>query len=131
MLNNLEILNGSIQPVFESSIYNYEVQVADTAFSLVMEYDTDKENKVTIYGNDNLRSGENHVLIEVYDGVSVKTYTLIVYKGTKDVLTKEKTYEKIEVTGKTYDNSAIRISIVIGTIIIILLLYKLIFRLHK
>ena len=50
MLNNLEILNGSITPVFDSNIKNYEVAVSDTAISLVMQYESDENSKVTIYG---------------------------------------------------------------------------------
>ena len=131
MLNNLEILNGSITPVFDSNIKDYEVEVSDTTISLVMQYDTDENNKITIYGNDNLLNGENHVLIEVYDGNKVNTYTLTVYKGLKDVSTKINENVKIEVVGKEYNNTVIQYSIIIFTIIIIILLYRLIFKLHK
>ena len=131
MLNNLEILNGSITPVFDSSIKDYEVEVSDTTISLVMQYDTDEDNQITIYGNDNLLNGENHVLIEVYDGNKVNTYTLTVYKGLKDVSTKINENVKIEVVGKEYNNTVIQYSIIIFTIIIIILLYRLIFKLHK
>jgi len=131
MLNNLEILNGSITPVFDSNIKDYEVEVSDTTISLVMQYDTDENNKITIYGNDNLLNGENHVLIEVYDGNNVNTYTLTVYKGLKDVSTKINENVKIEVVGKEYNNTVIQCSIIIFTIIVIILLYRLIFKLHK
>ncbi len=131
MLNNLEILNGSITPVFDSNIKNYEVEVSDTAISLVMQYESDENSKVTIYGNDNLLNGENHVLIEVYDGNKVNTYTLTVYKGLKDVSTKINENVKIEVVGKKYNNTVIQYSIIIFTIIVIILLYRLIFKLHK
>ena len=131
MLNNLEILNGSITPVFNSILKNYEVHVDDTVISLVMQYDTDNSNKVTIYGNDNLLNGENHVLIEVYDGNKLDTYTLTVYKGLESVSEEYNENIRIEVTGKEYDNTMIQYSIIIVTIIVLLLIYKLFFRLHK
>lgn len=131
MLNNLEILNGSITPKFDSNIKDYEVEVSDTVISLVMQYESDNDSKVSIYGNDNLSNGENHVLIEVYDGNKVNTYTLTVYKGLKDVSTKINENVKIEVVGKTYNNSVIQGSIIISTLIIIFILYRLIFKLHK
>ena len=131
MLNNLEILNGSITPVFDSSIKDYEVEVSDTTISLVMQYDTDEDNQITIYGNDNLLNGENHVLIEVYDGNKVNTYTLTVYKGLKNTIEEYNNNFKIEVVGKKYDNTIIQYSIVITTIVIIFILYRLIFKLHK
>ena len=102
MLNNLKILNGSITPVFDSSIKDYEVEVSDTVISLVMEYDTDENNSITIYGNHNLSIGENHVLVEVYDGTNVNTYTLTVYKGISSTINEQSTYEKIEVSEKVY-----------------------------
>ena len=128
MLNNLKILNGSITPVFDSSIKDYDVEVSDTVISLVMEYDTDENNSITIYGNDNLSIGENHVLIEVYDGTNVNTYTLTVYKGISSTINEQSTYEKIEVSEKVYDNSVIQYCIIFGTIIVIFMLYKIIFR---
>ena len=128
MLNDLRILNGSITPVFDSSIKDYEVEVSDTVISLVMEYDTDDSNHVTIYGNDNLSTGENHILIEVYDGNIVNTYTLTVYKGLSNTINEQNTFEKIEVSERVYDNSIIHGCIIIGTIIIIFMLYKIIFR---
>ena len=123
MLKNLEILNGNIT--------NYEVEVNDTVISLVMQYETDENNEVSIYGNDNLLSGENHVLIEVYDGNEVKTYTLTVYKGIENTSNTLNENIRIEVTGKKYNNSIIQFSIIVVTIIIIIGLYRLIFKLHK
>ncbi len=79
MLNNLEILNGSLSPSFNPNIYEYEVVVDDTTISLDMKYDFDEEATLTVYGNDLLAFGENHVLIEVYQN-ELKTYTLKVIK---------------------------------------------------
>ena len=97
MLNNLEIKNGSISPEFDSNITNYEVHVSDAAICLVMEFETDEENEIVVYGNDFLLEGENHVLIDVFDGKNVQTYNLTVYKGTESVISNETISSKLSI----------------------------------
>ena len=82
MLYNLEVLNGEMTPDFSSEVFDYDVNVDSSALTLIFNYDTCDNCKVTVYGNSNLTSGENHVLIEVYDK-KVTTYTLTVYKEKK------------------------------------------------
>lgn len=90
MLYKLDVLNGSLNNLFVSDVYEYEVVVdSDTTF-LDLEYETCDNCTVTIYGNENLVGGENHVLIEVYDE-KVITYTL---KVNKEMI--EKTFESLE-----------------------------------
>ena len=79
MLYNLEVLNGEISPNFSSEVFNYVVNVNKDILTLVFNYDTCDNCTVTVYGNNNLTPGENHVLIEVYDD-KVTTYTLVVNK---------------------------------------------------
>ena len=131
MLTNLVVKNGSMTPPFNSSINTYEVMVDDTAISLVLDYEVDNNNEVTVYGNSNLTSGENNILIEVYDGMKVNTYTLKVFKGLKETITVNEENKEFEIIKPTYDNSMIQILIIIIMITIIFLLYRLIFNLHK
>mgnify|MGYP003235290300 CR=1 FL=1 len=88
MLYNLEVLNGEMTPDFSSEVFDYDVNVDSSALTLIFNYDTCDNCKVTVYGNSNLTSGENHVLIEVYDK-KVTTYTLTVYKEKKTVVNTE------------------------------------------
>ena len=83
MLYNLEVLNGEMSPDFSSEVFDYNVNVDSSALTLIFNYDTCENCSVTVYGNSNLTSGENHVLIEVYDK-KVTTYTLNVYKEKKE-----------------------------------------------
>lgn len=130
MLNNLKILNGSITPNFESSIYNYEVVVNDTVFSLLFEYDVPENAAVTIYGNDNLKGGENHVLLEFYDGNQVKEYIFKVLK--KEISQTFKEIEpNIKVNEYNKNQTFIGITIFLTCIIIIIFLYYLIFKPDK
>ena len=95
MLNDLKILNGSLFPTFSPNVYDYDVEVED-AISLIMEYNCDYP--VTIYGNENLGEGESHVLLEIFDGTKVNTYTLVVNnKSTEEVANFINTSTKVEV----------------------------------
>lgn len=97
MLEDLEVLNGSMTPEFKPGIYEYNVVVDENVMSLILDYQTLNDASVTIYGNDYLTSGENHVLIELYDG-QVKTYTLTVMKEESSFVSLfDNEYEKVEV----------------------------------
>ncbi len=96
MLYNLEILNGEITPQFSSEVFNYEVNVDSSALTLIFNYDTCDTCNVTVYGNNFLTEGENHVLIEVYDKELI-TYTLIVNKEKKSESVFSETNDKVEI----------------------------------
>ena len=97
MLLDLNVLNGSISPSFNSSIFEYTVTVQDVT-QLDLDLKVDKDLPVTIYGNDYLTDGENHVLIEIYDE-KVNTYILTVYKNSEEVVTNMiNNAQKVEVT---------------------------------
>ena len=131
MLNNLQVLNGSLSPDFSSNIYEYEVEV-DDAISLILEYDSQNDAPVTIYGNDNLTEGENHVLIEVFDE-KVTTYTLVVNKKTATAAANyHNTYEKVEVPIKNeFLNDLITPGISVICFITIAILFAVIFHKRK
>jgi len=127
MLDSLEILNGSITPEFKPEEYNYEVLVDENTLSLEIKYTAPKSSSVTIYGNDYLTSGENHVLIEVYES-EVKTYTLTVYKEEAKVSSVISNYEKVEVDARSKFNEFITPAISITCFILIVFLFCIIFR---
>lgn len=79
-MNDLEIINGSINETFSNNKYFYEVSVDSNVSTLIFSYDIDQNNTITIYGNDELTDGENHVYVEMYDGNEVITYTFLVNK---------------------------------------------------
>ena len=97
MLLYLNVLNGSINPSFSSNIFEYTVIVSDVD-KLELDLKVDKDLPVTIYGNDYLTDGENHVLIEIYDE-KVNTYILTVYKNSEEAVTNVvSNTQKVEIT---------------------------------
>jgi len=131
MLKDLNVVNGIITPDFNAEVYEYVVNVDDDVISLVLEYDVIKDASVTIYGNDYLTEGENHVLVEVYKD-KVETYTLKVIKeSSQEVLSSFSDNEKIEVSiAKDVIKDIATPSIAVVCFITIVTFFCIIFR-HK
>ena len=129
MLLDLKVLNGVITPEFNYNIFEYTVYVQDVN-NLEFDLRVDKDLPVTIYGNDELTDGENHVLIEICDE-KVTTYTLTVYKNNE----KESLSETIETSTVEVDttNQLLEDILTPGIIticfVIIVIIYSIIF--HK
>ena len=130
MLNSLEVVNGSISPTFRKDVFEYDVNISDEVLSLVLDYEAPLGATVTIYGNDYLTDGENHVIIEVYEDELV-TYMLNVMKeSSKEVFSDLNTYAKVEVGAddNSHFNNLITPSIAIVCFLTIVTLFSIIFK---
>lgn len=128
MLNDLKIRNGHMTPDFDSKIFEYDVRVSDV-LSLIMDYDTNVGNTVTIYGNENLGNGKSNVFVECFDGSNVTTYTLkVINDQTKNVSNMIDTKELVEVDKPNIITDNITPIMGFVTVLTIILLYSIIFR---
>ena len=129
MLLDLNVLNGNISPNFNSNIFEYTVIVSNVD-KLELDLKADKDLPVTIYGNDYLTDGENHVLIEIYDE-KLTTYVLTVYKNSDEVVTNVvNDVQKVEInTSSLLQEDILTPGIIAVCFIIIVFLYVTIF--HK
>ena len=97
MLNSLKVVNGSMTPAFEENVFEYTVIVGEEVLSLVLDYEVSEGSTITIYGNDYLTEGENHVIIETYEDELV-SYTLTVMKNAdSEVSSLVNAYDKVEI----------------------------------
>lgn len=124
-LSNLEIKNLSISPEFNGEVYNYYVKMfgESSEIDIVTEV-VDTKYNVEIFGDKNLKEGENLVIVLVTDskGENVATYQIVVEKHLVDeekvALEKEKR-EKMIVYG-----SGIIIAVLIFIYIVISIVKK-------
>ena len=125
MLKDFIVYNGYMTSEFNPEVFYYEIELDEGENTLDFNYEA--TGKVSVYGNDFLTSGDNHIIIEVYDE-EVSTYTFLVHK--------EKVLKAIEVMEQTSDTS-IKDSIISDiktpgiatlTFLIIILLYCIIFK---
>lgn len=91
-LENLAIENVELVPEFASDILNYSIEVGSDIDSVnILAVPQNEKANVQIFGNENLRSGDNLIEINVTaeDGITIKKYNILVHK-------KDKEEEKVE-----------------------------------
>ena len=85
-LKNLEIKDVALSPTFSKNTLDYKATIKDNVLKLDIEaVPEDSSSKVEIIGNDNLKEGNNTILIKITDKEGfVKYYSINVEKEKKD-----------------------------------------------
>ncbi len=68
MLEELIVLNGELSPKYDKYNNKYTVKINENVFKLLFEYVKDSEVEITVYGNNNLKEGENYIVLLVKKG---------------------------------------------------------------
>ncbi len=125
MLNDFTVKNGYMTSEFNPEVFSYEIELEEDEDTLDFTYNA--TGKVSIYGNDNLTYGDNHIIIEVYDE-KVVTYTFLVHKEK----IKEASAIPMEIQSPSIKDNIINDiktpGIAVLTFLIIAILYCIIFR---
>ena len=80
-LNGIEIEGFALDKSFQSDIYTYNLTVGSDVTSLKINPLTDENDQVEILGNENLKEGENEIILRVIgEDKTTTTYKLIVNK---------------------------------------------------
>ena len=82
MLINLEVYNAEISPIFDCNNLTYTVNVNNNINKLDLFTEPQEGYEVNIIGNNDLKEGENTILIEVSNSIELNTYTIKVIKET-------------------------------------------------
>lgn len=93
MLDKLEITNGKLSPNYNKYNDTYTVKIEEDVTSLDISYETNKNTKVKIFGNDNLKEGENRIVISINQNdnyeyiylIAMKESSQTVFSGISDV----------------------------------------------
>lgn len=130
MLDKLEITNGKLSPEFNKYNDTYTVKVTADVTSLDINYKTENDINIKVYGNDNLKEGENKIVISLnkednYEYIyltAIKETSDTVFSGFSDVTSLE--------VGNT---SPVYVTPLIGAscFLIILTLYAILFATKK
>lgn len=86
-LENLAIEGTVLIPEFSRDIVEYRAEIqSDLEKMNILAVPENPKAKVTIEGNENLKYGDNEILIRIVaeDGVTNKTYRLLVYRRTTE-----------------------------------------------
>ena len=110
-LTSLEIDGYDLNPIFNDEIYTYNLTVKNDVNSINIKALASDNDQVEIIGNENLKEGENEILISVTNNdKTTTTYKLLVNKLSKE---KEATIKK--------NNALINILLIIFIISIIIM----------
>lgn len=77
MLSEFIVHNGYMTSEFNPEVFYYEIELDEGESFL--DFDYEALGSVSVYGNDNLTYGDNHIIVEVYD-TEVVSYTFLVHK---------------------------------------------------
>lgn len=91
-LTSLEVTDYKLKPIFSSEIYTYNLTIPNNISKLDVKALGNENDQIEIIGNENLKEGENEILISITgNDKTTTTYKLIVNKLSKE---KEKTIKK-------------------------------------
>ena len=65
MLEELKVLNGEMTPRYDMYNNKYTITVANNVSKVKFEFKKDENTEVIIYGNNNLKVGENNIVLLV------------------------------------------------------------------
>ena len=110
-LTSLEVTGYNLNPSFNSEIYTYNLTIPNNINKLDIKAVGSDNDQIEIIGNENLKDGENEILISITNNdKTTTTYKLIVNKLSKE---KETVIKK--------NNTLIKILLIISIISIIIM----------
>ena len=98
-LETLAVEENILEPEYQSNIMNYKIDISkDTNKINILAVPSDNEASVEIIGNDNLKTGDNKVKINVTakDGITTKQYVINVHRrNNEEEIEKQKEEQEI------------------------------------
>lgn len=130
MLKDLKILNGEMPLEFDPLNTVYTINMDGNNKELEFEYKIDENDNISIVGND-LREGENNLVITVYNDEKMMSYYLTVYcESTSQVNNNLNEIANLELASKEIPSYIVS-SIGVICFLTILLFFTLLFKKTK
>jgi hypothetical protein len=126
-----DVINGILEPEFNPDIYSYYVNVESDVNELFFDYNLSENTNINIQGNDNLKTGDNYVFIDLEQNGVVKTYTLLVHKEEAETVFNYDEPVKLEIDEPKKEYHNMNTLIFITSVILIIIMYKIIFHKNK
>ncbi len=113
MLEDLRVLNGELSPKFDKNNNKYTVKVSNDVKKIDFIFKEDEYLNITVYGNDNLKVGENYIIIAVSKGEETNyIYITAIKEEIKEVISLDSYSNTLETPNSMpiYGGSLIAIS---------------------
>ena len=87
MLEELKVLNGDLSPKYDKYNNMYTVKINNDIKKVDFVFKEDDNLDISIYGNDNLKEGDNKIIIACSNGSKVNyIYITVIKAGIKEVI---------------------------------------------
>lgn len=130
MLNDLKILNGTLELTFNKYTYEYTVIVDNNINTLDFVYKLEDNCNINI-NNNLLNNYENIVTIDVYNDENIETYTFYVYKEATNYTSLIDNYKKSLEIVNNIEVEPYKIQLLVsGIFLSIIIVFSILFR-HK
>ena len=130
MLNDLKILNGTLELSFNKYTYEYTVIVDNNINTLDFVYKLEDNCNINI-NNNLLNNYENIVTIDVYNDENIETYTFYVYKEATNYTSLIDNYKKSLEIVNNIEVEPYKIQLLVsGIFLSIIIVFSILFR-HK
>jgi len=130
MINDLKVLNGELTPKYDIYNNHYTVKITNDIDKLDLSFTSNNDDEVLVYGNENLKVGENSIIIAITNN-NETNYVFI------NAIKEGKTTEVMNIMDnniKTENNSSLVYGgplIIISCIMLILTLFVWMFKYKK
>mgnify|MGYP004457309173 FL=1 len=130
MLEDLEVLNGTMGLLFDKYVNVYTVVVDENEETLDISYKL-KGNESVAISNNVLDEDINNVYVDVFDGENIERYTLVVTKKKMEVAVfKENEAQMLEVEAPN-DYHLEKMMVTLGLALVLIIVFYFLFLKKK
>lgn len=131
MLKNLKVLNGELSLKFDPLNTRYTVNMTTEDTKLELEYETDENDEISIFGNS-LDGQDDLVVISVYNDDELMSYYLEINPlESKNVNLEQDYFASLEINSKKEVPKYVAPLIAGGCFLIILFFFAILFKKRK
>lgn len=126
MLNDLKILNGELSPKYDINNNKYTVKIDSEVKKLNISYPVEKDKEVHIFGNNNLKEGENYIVISIKQDDKINyIYLNVIKEESKSVFGVTSSDSSLDVSNSTpvYGGPLILLSVILLIVTLFLLIF--------
>ena len=99
MLENLKVLNGKLSPAYDKYNNLYTVKIESDIDKLDLIFEEDDNLQIFVYGNNNLKEGENKILISLTNKDETNyIYLTAITEEVKETMSTLNTSDLLETT---------------------------------
>ena len=126
MLEDLKVLNGELSPRYDKYNNKYTIKISKDVSKVDFNFIKEDNIDVSIYGNNNLKEGDNNIVLLVKDKDNINyIYITVIKEKSKEIINVLDNTSSLEIANSTpiYTGPLIATSCFLIIIVVFLLLF--------